>query len=189
MSTKEHQTCAELVQHSFESRTDDLHRLFKAQCDASGAEDGYAVGGNAVCSDCIDDALAEKQRTEPPDQNLSRPFTCTSCNADIPDEDGGIEDLGNLYEYGLSFDYVAPGTFGDQPEGYARFQISWGGPSEEYRFYVGPGFELQRAEFWYLDWFDGAPITCTQNETVREVYEWFRQAGAVETEYQKACKE
>ena len=31
-----------------------------------------------------------------------------------------VEDLGNIYEYGLCFDYVAPDTFGDQSEGYFR---------------------------------------------------------------------
>ena len=37
-------------------------------------------------------------------------------------------DLGEFHEYGLAFDYVAPGTFNDQREGYWRYQISWGGP-------------------------------------------------------------
>jgi hypothetical protein len=46
------------------------------------------------------------------------------------DEDRYIEDLGTFVEYGLCFDYVSPGTFTDRQEGYWRYQISWGGPSD-----------------------------------------------------------
>ena len=92
-----------------------------------------------------------------------------------------------FYEYGLSFDYVEPGTFTDQDEGYLRYQISWGGPSEEIRFYVSPfgnqwgmtAFALHRAEFWYLDWFDGASVDVTRNETVRTLFNWFNECDAI----------
>ena len=60
-----------------------------------------------------------------------------------------------FHEYGLSFDYVEADTFDNQPKGYHRFQISWGGPSDELRFY-----SLDRVEYWYMDWFDGAYIGC-----------------------------
>lgn len=61
-----------------------------------------------------------------------------------------------LDEYGLGFDYCASN---DGQEGYFRFQISYGGPSEELRFFCDPTLTLYRVEFWYLDWFDGAPVT------------------------------
>lgn len=54
------------------------------------------------------------------------------------DEDRHADDLGTFHEYGLSFDYVEPGTFTDQEEGYWRYQISYGGPSSEFRFYATP---------------------------------------------------
>lgn len=50
-----------------------------------------------------------------------------------------VPDLGQLHEYGLSFDYVAPGTFKWAKRGFWRYQISWGGPSEEFRFYGESG--------------------------------------------------
>lgn len=62
-------------------------------------------------------------------------------------------ELGPLNEYGLSIDKVEAGTFKDQREDYIRYQLSWGGPSEEFRIYKNGD-----VEFWYLDWFDGAKV-------------------------------
>ena len=62
-----------------------------------------------------------------------------------------------LMEYALSFDYVEAKTFHDQPEGYHRYQISWGGPQDEIRFYDEGGIY-----FAYLDWYDGAEIPINQ---------------------------
>ena len=53
-------------------------------------------------------------------------------------KDRHIDDIGTFWEYGLALDYVAPGTFKDQKQGYFRYQISVGGPSEEFRFYANP---------------------------------------------------
>lgn len=72
-------------------------------------------------------------------------------------------DLGDGYkvplnEYGLCIDQVPRGTFEGQKEGYWRYQLSWGGPSEEFRWYRSDG---GRVEFWYLDWYDGASVDVT----------------------------
>ena len=45
-----------------------------------------------------------------------------------------------FYDYGLSFDYVSPNTFKEQEQGYFRYQLSWGGPSDEFRIYTNPDF-------------------------------------------------
>ena len=71
-------------------------------------------------------------------------------------DDEYLEDLGNLYEYGLAFDYVAPETFRDQPIGFFRYQLSCGGPQEEFRIFTDPDFRVYKIEYWFLDWFDGA---------------------------------
>ena len=52
------------------------------------------------------------------------------------DEDGCKCDEGSRWDHGLSFDYVAAGTFKGQREGYYRFQLSTGGPGDEFRFYA-----------------------------------------------------
>jgi len=59
----------------------------------------------------------------------------------------------------LCFDYVDPGTFTGQLEGYWRWQLSWGGPGDEFRIYVNPDKSVHRIEYWYLDWYDGAKVT------------------------------
>lgn len=73
-----------------------------------------------------------------------------------------------LIDYALSFNYVTPGTFRDYDAGYFRYQISWGGPSDEFRFYCGPevgvvGWICQpySIEYWFMDWGDGAKVTLT----------------------------
>ena len=60
--------------------------------------------------------------------------------------------------YFLGWDFVEPFTFEDQKAGYWRLQISWGGPSSEYRIYVDGEKEIRKIEYWYLDWFDGANV-------------------------------
>jgi len=103
------------------------------------------------------------------------------------DEDGD-EDLGRFEDYGLSFDYVAPGTFTDQDEGYFRYQLSWGGPSDEFRFYTGPEFYPHRIEYWFLDWFDGArwPVHGVDLRFLREIFDWFAEGETVQSVYDAA---
>lgn len=66
------------------------------------------------------------------------------------------DDIEGFYAYGLGIDKVEAGTFEGQREDYIRYQLSWGGPSEEFRIY-----RYGNIEFWYLDWFDGASVDVT----------------------------
>ena len=99
--------------------------------------------------------------------------------ADNAGNEEGVPDLGTLNEYGLSFDYVAPGTFTGQRRGYWRYQLSWGGPSEEFRFYAERtgaseyNYTVDRIEFWYLDWFDGAHRTMRKGADFDLLAGWF----------------
>jgi len=99
-----------------------------------------------------------------------------------------VEDLGNIFDYGLCFDYVNRETFSDQDEPYFRYQLSWGGPSDEFRFFTGPDFELNRVEYWFLDWYDGAEIVLSgENESLLEdIWQWFKECGSVQAEFDKA---
>jgi len=91
------------------------------------------------------------------------------------------EDIRRLDEYALCFDYVEAYTFDDQPEAYLRYQISWGGPSDEFRFYVRDDQSCYRIEYWFLDWFDGAHRDVTEDHTVLRLWRWLRESRQVES--------
>lgn len=101
----------------------------------------------------------------------------------------GDEEYGSLHEYGLSFDYVPAGTFADQPAGYWRYLLSWGGPSDGFRFFGDPSGHIHRVEYWFMDWFDGACIDVTDNETVQQLVEWFDGADAFRAALESAMEE
>lgn len=104
--------------------------------------------------------------------------------------DEEVEDLGTFHEYALSFDYVAAGTFGDQKQGYFRYQISCGGPQEEFRFYTDAELNCHTIKFWFLDWFDGAfkHVTNADEPLMMEIWEFFKDIGSVEAELAKATE-
>ena len=109
--------------------------------------------------------------------------------------DDGVDDLGNLYDYGLDFGYVTPWTFGDQPNGYFRYQISCGGPSDEFRIYADKitdyQFNVTKIEYWYMDWFDGARklLTGSKLRFMKELFEsFFVESGSANTVYVAATQ-
>ena len=65
----------------------------------------------------------------------------------------------------LDFSYVEPNTFKKQSEGYWRWQLSWGGPSDEFRYYHHDGDKkkIKSMESSYMDWFDGATVPVYSN--------------------------
>jgi hypothetical protein len=94
--------------------------------------------------------------------------------------EAGPEDCGPLNEYGLCFDYVEPETFTNQPEPFFRYQLSTGGPGDEFRFYLGAGArEPHRVEYWFLDWFDGAHValTGTRKKLLLDIWNWLTCDG------------
>ena len=100
-------------------------------------------------------------------------------------------DLGEFHEYGLSVDYVAPGTFADQQYGYFRYQLSYGGPSDEFRFYLDDNLKCYRLEYWFLDWYDGAGITLKGRDLdlMLEIFEHFSDCGLIQAERAKALQD
>jgi len=61
----------------------------------------------------------------------------------------------------LGFSFVEPNTFKDQKDGYWRLQFSWGGPSDEIRYYkdkdVKPGdkYQYQYEKITYCSTLEG----------------------------------
>lgn len=87
---------------------------------------------------------------------------------------------GRLAEYALCFEYVAPDTFADQPEGFLRYQICWDGHPDEFRFYVNLDLSCQRAEYWFRSGDDQASLVCTDDGTVMMLWSWLCDTGAVQ---------
>ncbi len=107
------------------------------------------------------------------------------------DPEASDDEYGRWEEYGLSFDYAPAGTFNGQRVGFFRFLISWGGPSEEIRFYCDPQFNLQRADFWFMDWFDGAKsrLTGRDLELIQEIWDDWKECEVQKYQYEKATKD
>ena len=106
------------------------------------------------------------------------------------DPDACDSDLGNFIEYGLSVDYVPKGTFSDQRRGYLRYQLSWGGPSDEFRYFLDETLEIDRVEYWFLDWFDGARkvLRGRDLELMTEIYRDWKELEIVQAEINKAIE-
>lgn len=161
-STTTQPTCADRVERALASRLEDLEPLWAGLQGGLESVSTYT----ATCPHC-------GERAETVEESEADEFHCSECfeeidKADAPD--WSEEYHGSLYEYGLCFDYVEPDTFDDQPYGYWCYQISCGGPSEEFRL-LGGG----QVQFWFLDWFDGAPLYL-RGETLdllRGIFDWF----------------
>lgn len=108
---------------------------------------------------------------------------------------GGDNEREEFDNHHLSFDYVAPHTFKDQSRGYFRYQISWGGPSDEFRIYAeGQEYhwDVDKIEYWFLDWFDGAKRVLTGDDfkLLEEIFtSYFVDAGSAEQAYNDAMED
>jgi hypothetical protein len=183
MKPQKQETCEERIEWHLKSRLDDLRAMLKPSAnDLTLLDDGTL--------DTVIEYLEEEIR-----------YSDTS---DHRNDETGELDIDSLFdeieyeiqaiarerfnEYGLCFDYVPPNTFNDQDQGYFRYQISWGGPAEEFRFYTGPELEPYKIEFWFLDWFDGASITLIGDDKklLLDVWSEFKETGTVKYEFKKS---
>ena len=83
--------------------------------------------------------------------------------------------LGSFYDYGLDFGYVEPNTFEGQRIGYFRYQLSWGGPSDELQF-----FRDGSIEYHYKDWFDGAKVEVSAEDWAQ----WLNDCFDIESQFE-----
>ena len=96
-------------------------------------------------------------------------------------EQSGEEDpdLGTLNEYGLYFDWVEANTFCDQEQGFWRYQLSWGGPQDEFRAETRNGIKEERLgpiHYHFMKQYDGAKRRLNQEDywLVLDVMNHFR---------------
>jgi hypothetical protein len=58
-------------------------------------------------------------------------------------------------------------SWDDGKPSYKRIQISWGGPSDEFRIYANGTIE-----YWFLDWYDGAKVVLNETEKEEVMERW-----------------
>jgi len=84
--------------------------------------------------------------------HIRRLYVAEATGEELPLE--FVEDYGrSLAEYGAGIWLVEAGTWPDQREDYVRYQLTHGGPSEEFRVYRN-----KDVEFWLSDWYDAAKV-------------------------------
>lgn len=156
-------TIEQRAQESLENRMEDLDFLYKKYAD-------------------------EKEDWDKETWQTAKDFEITTGMNEEEIDDRMMEARSN---YTLSWDYVAPDTFNDQEQGYFQYQISWGGPSEEIRFYVDYGAKPYKVEWWFLDWFTGHGIELDGEylEIAEAIFEDFNSMGMVESAYEQAMEE
>jgi hypothetical protein len=72
----------------------------------------------------------------------------------------------------LSWDYVEGED--ENNSGFYRLQLSWGGPSDEFRIYtIGDTLDIDCIDYHYMDWFDGASIPVLENTASFDVCQMF----------------
>ena len=84
-----------------------------------------------------------------------------------------VDFIDYVNQIALSWDYVEPYTFDDQREGYYRLQLSWGGPSDEFRIYADMNKTIKEIEYWYSDWYDGACINVHYDTVSWDICSWY----------------
>jgi hypothetical protein len=91
-----------------------------------------------------------------------------------------LQSYDSLFDYvnqsALSFDFVAVDTFENQDRGYWRLQMSWGGPSDEFRIYVNTENVIEYIDYHYLDWFDGASVR-VRHDIIHNICEMFLECS------------
>lgn len=128
-STTKHPTCASRVADSRDSRLEDLRLMLDPQ------KDDVELLDDGTLDTVL--RIGDEEFRYSESHDYRDPETGAIDLGDMVDEhfDEMRETMYERFnEYALCFDYVASGTFSDQEEAYFRYQISWGGPSEELRF-------------------------------------------------------
>lgn len=105
--------------------------------------------------------------------------------------DNGDGELCPFHQYGLGIGYVAQGTFTGQRKGYLRYQLSYGGPSDEVRFYYAyPGDRTpDRIEYVYMDWGTGIGFDVSGEDWAQWLWEWLEGCGTTKIECERELNE
>lgn len=101
-----------------------------------------------------------------------------------------VPNLGTLPEYGLAFEFIVSDLKRGSGISYFRYQLSCGGPSDEFRFFAmhdGRAWKAVRIEYW----FDRAKrvLRGTRLEFMRTLFAWFDEGSITRRVYREATEE
>jgi hypothetical protein len=126
----------------------------------------------------MDNDILDQIKEEKEENNLSDDDTFNMLSSPLQD-DVREQYQERFNEYGLSFDYVELDK--DVEHDYFRYQLSYGGPSDEIRFYDNGAIE-----YVYLDWFCGVGFNVTNDEVFKQLREWFKELDMLNFEQKRS---
>lgn len=124
-------------------------------------------------SDILDQIKEEKE-----ENNLSDNDNFSMLSGFLQD-DIREQYIERFIQYGLSFDYVELDK--DTEQDYFRYQLSYGGPSDEIRFYDNGAIE-----YVFLDWFCGIGFNVTNDGVFKQVRDWFKELDVLNFEQKRS---
>jgi len=132
---------------------------------------GELLSDSDIDSDILDQIKEEKE-----ENNLSDNDNFSMLSGFLQD-DIREQYIERFNQYGLSFDYVEL----DKDQDYFRYQLSYGGPSDEIRFYDNGAIE-----YVFLDWFVVVGFNVTNDEVFKQLREWFKELDMLDFEQKRS---
>lgn len=182
MTTRTHKqpNCEDRIDSHLESRLSDLRVMLNPEISDFQLQDDGTLDTVIAASDAD---LEWRFDTETAAAYRDPATGMLDLDAFIKSEviDQARDDLWEQFtEYGLAIDYVEDGTEFNPGGGYVRYQLSWGGPSDEFRFYVDADLHCYRIDYAFLDWFDGATRDVTDEPVLRQIFQHWDECGGLE---------
>ena len=126
----------------------------------------------------IDSDILDQIKEEKAENNLSNDDTFDMLSSPLQD-DIREQYQERFVECGIAFDYVKLDK--DTEQDYFRYQLSYGGSSEEIRFYDDGAIE-----YVYLDWFCGVGFDVTNDGVFKQVQDYFKELDMLNFEQKRS---
>ena len=173
---EQNKTCEERIDQELASRLYDLENLYLPDEDKIRLIDDGTLDTVLALGDDIEIRYSQDERAGYCDEETGE------FDADCFISDHADELLEQAYEarneYGLDVSAVENDETG---EVYICYLLSYGGPGDEFRFYVSATGRCYRIEYRFVDWFDGASRDVTNNDVLQAIWEQFQETSVVDS--------
>ena len=128
----------------------------------------------ATCAERIRDEYVDRIET------IESIFDCIDDGHNNSDDDAIDAAYNKLDHMALDpqtpLEYIPSDTYDAQDEGFIRWHLSWGGPEDQFRFFIDEHGGITDIEYHFMDWFDGAVINVNMTgyhaELLDRVFDW-----------------